>query len=150
MLSDLMAALSEFVNGIKAEGSWTITAAGQDYFKYNRSEFIVDVPFVRGIPIPGLDDETVCEIRRPKGGHLDTWYKPLFDYDEFGNAYGNEPAAITAGSIRQKTRGSIRPRNLQASPYEQELEVKSVAYRTLNKLPRVDGTYGSEYGLIME
>ena len=34
----------------KAEGNWTITPAGQDYFKYNRSEFVVDVPYVRGVP----------------------------------------------------------------------------------------------------
>ena len=32
----------------KADGDWTITAPGRDYFKYNRSEFVVDVPFVRG------------------------------------------------------------------------------------------------------
>ena len=32
----------------KAEGAWTITPVGQDYFKCNRSEFVVDVPFVRG------------------------------------------------------------------------------------------------------
>ena len=89
-------------------------------------------------------------IKRPKLQlDLDTWYKPLFNYDEFGIDL-DTPFPISVGSIRQTTRGSIRPRKLQASPYEQELEVKSVAIRTLKKLPRVDGTDGNEYGLLME
>ena len=53
----------------------------------------------------------------------DLWYKPLVEYDDDGFAISDEPRAITAGSVRQKTRGSIRPRNMQASPAQQKQEV---------------------------
>ena len=82
----------------KADGDWITTASGHEYFKYNRSEFIVDVPFVRGV-------KTVNGyiIKRPTlQRDLDMWYKPLFDYDGSGFRYEGIPVAITTGSLRQK------------------------------------------------
>ena len=48
----------------KTDGDWIITAAGRDYFKYNRSEFVVDVPYVRGELIQGIYDEDVYDIKK--------------------------------------------------------------------------------------
>ena len=48
----------------KTDGDWIITAAGRDYFKYNRSEFVVDVPYVRGELIQGVYGEDVYGIKK--------------------------------------------------------------------------------------
>ena len=60
------------------DGTATITALGRNYFKYNRSEFVVYVPYLRA----KYWGDGVYEVKHPKKQHhLDTWYKPLFDCD---------------------------------------------------------------------
>ena len=80
----------------------------------------------------------------------DLWYKPLVDYDDgYGDSISDIPRAITVGSVRQRTRGSMRPRNMQASPAQQKQEVVESAIKTLNKLPRVNGIDGVRYAVLM-
>ena len=55
----------------KTDGDWITTAAGRDYFKYNRSEFVVDVPYVRGELIQGYDED-VYGIKEPKTNETKT------------------------------------------------------------------------------
>ena len=131
-------------NWNKTEGNWAITAARRNYFKYNRSEFIVDIPYVRAAQI----DADVHRIKRPSYRRdLDTWYKPLIDYD-IGDP--GMPMPVTTGSVRQATRGSMRPRNLQASPEQQKQEVIESAKKILEKRPRVMGDDGIVYVKILE
>ena len=70
--------------------------------------------------------------------HMQTWYRPLIDDEEY-------PLAITAGSVRQATRGLMRPRNLTATPSEQMREVKEAARRLLRNKPTIDGDDGNTY-----
>ena len=60
------------------------------------------------------------------------------------------PIAITAGSVRQATRGAMRPRNLEASPAQQKREVIGSARALLNERPRVMGDDDIEYIVIFE
>ena len=134
----------------KTDGDWIITAAGRDYFKYNRSEFVVDVPYVRGELIQGIYDEDVYGIIKPTlQRDKDLWYKPLVDYNDAGYPISDSARAITTGSVRQRTRGLMRPRNMQASPAQQKQEVVESAINTLNKLPRVNGEDGVRYAVLM-
>ena len=79
----------------------------------------------------------------------DLWYKPLVDYDDDGLPISDSARAITTGSVRQRTRGLMRPRNMQASPAQQKQEVVESAIKTLNKLPRVNGIDGVRYDVLM-
>ena len=49
----------------------------------------------------------------------------------------------------KKTRGLMRPRNMQASPAQQKQEVVESAIKTLNKFPRVNGIDGVRYAVAM-
>ena len=127
------------------DNTWTITAAGRNYFRYNRTEFIVGVPVLMAEQKVDYYGEPIYKIKRPTlQRDIDTWYKTIKDD-------WVEPArkiVITAGSVRQATRGLIRPRNLEASPEQQKQEVVESVRVVLDDRPQIDGDDGVHYRLV--
>jgi hypothetical protein len=135
------------VRSKNSDNTWTITAAGRNYFKYNRSEFIVDIPYVISKESEIIGETRIYKIKHPVTRRdRDTWYKPLFDEDAVP---GNVRMSLTVGSVRQAARGAIRPRNLEASPDQQKQEVIESVRAILNEKPRVMGEGGVMYTFLL-
>lgn len=132
----------------RRDNTWTITASGRNYFKYNRSEFVVDVPYVLSEENELTDEGSrVYNIIHPMTRRdRDTWYKALFDESELPRIV---PMTLTAGSVRQATRGAMRPRNLEASPDQQRQEVVESVRAFLNGKPRIMGDDGIAYVILL-
>ena len=69
----------------------------------------------------------------PRG--KDLWYKPLVDYDDDGYPISDSPRAITAGSVHQRTRGLMRPREMQAFSARQKQGAVESAIKLLINSP---------------
>jgi hypothetical protein len=124
----------------KKDNTWTILKPGINYFKYNRSEFLIEVPYViseKNEWSESLQRRIYTIIHPTTQRDLVAWYKTLKDEEQ--------NLAITAGSVRSTTRGLMRPRNLEASPDQQKQEVVESAKEILNSRRRVMGDDGIEY-----
>ena len=124
------------------DGSWTILKVGQAYFRYNRTEYIIDVPHVKAIH--QNPDGTYVIIRPTSRRHIDSWYSPLLE-TEMDEDDQRRPLLVTVGSVRQQRRGLIRPRNLGATEGEQDNEVKAAATAYLSQNATVLGDDGVRY-----
>ena len=125
-----------------ADGTWTILKAGEPYFRYNRNEYVVDIPYA------------MTEEQTPSGKWIilkpttrrdrERWYKPLVvDFDDEVHKY--QQKGISVASIRQRTRGGMRPRNLGATEEDQKREISATAEKILRSRKTLEGDDGITY-----
>ena len=101
-----------------ADGSWRVTAKGEGYFRYNRTEYLVEVPYV--ILKNG-------GIRRPSPADAANWYLPLQDWFSPVTA-PPQSLPVRAAAVREARE---RGRRLQATPAQQLAEVREAALAML-------------------
>ena len=134
------------------DGTWTILKVGEPYFRYNQVEYIVDVPIVKAKE--RRRDGTYKIIRPITARDIATWYSPLIEMelnennrrvpslDGNGRTFAK---SVRVGSVRQRTRGGIRPRNLAATEQDQDNEIKATAAQYLAANKTIQGDDGITY-----
>ena len=131
------------------DGTWTIFKAGEPYFRYNKSEYIVDVPYVMAAK---QNADRTWKIKRPNTQRdTDMWYKTIIEKDHYDEEESQDiykDKSFTVGSTRTATRGRMRARNLQATEEEQKREIKAAASKILTAKPTLKGEDGKDYYII--
>ena len=81
-----------------ADGSWRITNKGESYFRYNRSEYQVSVPYIKLVE---------GRLARPVAGVAAEWYLPLQDWFS-PTTQAPQPMPTSVAHVREaRERGRI-------------------------------------------
>ena len=100
------------------DGSWRVTAKGEGYFRYNRTEYLVEVPYI--ILKNG-------NLLHPSPADAATWYLPLQDWFS-PETDPPQSLPVRAAAVREARE---RGRRLQATPAQQLAEVREAAIAML-------------------
>ena len=129
-----------------ADGTYTILKEGEAYFQYNKSEYIVNVPYVLAKEQNG---NGTWKIKRPNTQRdIDTWYMPMLKEEEETGRTTDEKMPFTVGSIRTARRGRMRPRNLHATAEDQKREVEAAASKLIRAKSTIKGEDDKDYHVI--
>lgn len=117
-----------------ADGSRRITKKGEGYFRFNRAEYQVKVPYIKHFNRPRP------RIARPIGAAVADWYLPLQNW--FDGSLQGDPLPTSVAHVREARE---RGRHLQATPAQQLEEIRQSALAMLRDPARAPPEQRSHY-----
>ena len=126
----------------RVNGAWTITKEGENYFRFNRDEFLMEVPYVVSRPFDWDDDDEPPFPEREGAINITAMEHPPTNATQRARMYTpldttreNDPRTVTAGIMRvgKVRQARERGRPLAATIEAQEEELKAAATTQLRE-----------------